>query len=516
MAQGEQKQANIESDVQEDTHFIKECIEEKLSFHGVRYEMVRTIYVELLNNYMRYVREMFPKMSEKGVAGRSFRQEDLQEVWGAIEAILPKELQPSLVLKTNAYTFCGRSPGAAAEEWIKHHQNLVRYLLYNVLPKDQLTQLLSLSYWVFVFYSKKAEFYLKEVKKRTKYSKAAHYLHCDLLMTLITVKYLLCHHQGFDLPPALPSCLPAELKRDVIHYEITAEHPAFQRLILLNVLKILYNGAIVKGLTRAAPEQLASIVCQYFEKDGWSWGSKGVGGLLGIVKDQSRYMTLRSPGLRRNYVSDKTRCVLSTICRYTKMVPSVDQWEALSLARRIVKEGDYRDDGSYLPTSAKPPDMKLINRLHHTILQEVCCNVVGRGRCPPIDDHGRFIDVDFNSFITEIASLVVNIARCQPRSDRPALYRNIGPIVVSLQEIIAARWYLCECRQPWTMAASEEAIHHHQVLLLFVAFRVILLFLLPQNPYPYGVQQVAVTLPKYARIQEFNLPLHKLYEALRN
>ena len=316
----------------------------------------------------------------------------------------------------------------------------------------------------------------------------------------------------------LPGTLPtAEFKHDIMQYQITAEHPAFQRLILLNVLKILYNGTIGKCLTRAPPEFLASMVCMYFQNDEFSWCIQGVGGVLRIVKDQSRYMTLRSPGLRRNYVSDKARRVLlTTICRYTDMVPSIDQWEDLSKARRIVKVGDYRDDGYYLPPSlAKPPYMKLIDRLHHRIMHEVCFDVKEKGRCPLIDKHGWFKDVDFIPYITEIASLVINIARCEPRSDRRALYRDIGAIVVCLQEIIAARWYLSECHQTWTMTANGEAIRHHQVLFLFVAFRVILLYILPQNPYPYGVQQVSVILPNYARIQEFNLPLHKLYEALR-
>ena len=506
MAQGGREQPPMESTVRENVDFIKEYIEEKLSIHDVVwYETVWTIYVELLNNYMRCVREMFPGMREEGVNGSSVRQGDLQEVWRAIEGILPisDELRPSVVLDTNAYTFCKRSPGAAAENWIHLHLSIVRYLL-----RDNTTvcteQLLSLSYWTFAFYSKKAEL------RHDNYCKISHYLHFDLLMTLITV-YWRRHNQSFNFPRRLPSCVPAEFKRDIIHYGITAEHPAFQRLILLYVLNILW-GTHSKEVTCRAPEKLASIVCCFL---GWS---KGVGGLLRIIKDQSRYMTLRNPDLRRNYVSDKTRRDLSTIMgQYTRLVLSLGKFDILLWAKRIVKEGEYRDDGYHLPTSDKPPDMRLINHLHHAILREVCCDVVGRDRCPPIDDHGRFIlDEDFIPFITNVASLVINIARHQPRNNRRALYCNIGRIVVCLQEIIAARSYLSECKQTWTMAANREAVRHHEVLFLFLAFRVILLYILPWDTGRYGVQQVARDLPIYARIQKFNLPLHKLYEALRN
>ena len=514
MAQAEQKQ---ESTIRENTEFIKEYIEEKLPIHvhdhydvPVQYDMIQTIYVELLDNYTRCVSEV---CKDKEVKVQSMSQDNLRKVWKTIEEILPviEELRLSFGVNTNAYTFCKSSPDEAPGKWINLHLEMVYYIRRDnmrICP-EQLTHLLSLSYWIFAFYSKKAEL------GHSNYSKISHYLHFDLLMTLITVKYLRCRNQGFymylshRLPP-----LPAKLKiRNVVHYGITAEHPAFQRLILLNVLKILYNGATVKALTRAAPEHLASIVCQYFGKDG---RSKGVDGLLRIVKDQSRYMTLTSPDLRRNYVSDKTRCVLSAIVRVYKLVTSEsDDWEALSWACRIVKGGDYRDDGSYLPTSAEPPDMRIINRVHHQILYEVCKYILG-DNCPPINNEGWITVEGFTSFITEIAFLVVNITRRQPPKNRPALYPAIGRIVVSLQEIIAARSYLSECKKTWTMAANREAIRHQKILFLFLAFRVILLYILPWKTGRYDVQQVADRLPIYAEIQKFNLPLHKLYEALRN
>ena len=193
-AQREQEQAAIESTVRKNVSFIKEYIEEKLSIHDVPYEMVWTIYVELLDNYTCCVREMFPGMREEGVNGARLRQEDLQEVWTAIEAILPvpDQLKPSVVLSTNAYAFCRRSPGAAAEKWIKLHLRMVCYLLQNAMsiPPEKLTQLQSLSYWAFVFYSEKAKL------RHSNYSKISHYFHCDLMLTLITVRYRHCRQQG--------------------------------------------------------------------------------------------------------------------------------------------------------------------------------------------------------------------------------------------------------------------------------------------------------------------------------
>lgn len=134
------------------------------------------------------------------------------------------------------------------------------------------------------------------------------------MVTFIALEARYCNRR--HLTPTLPLGLP-KFKRDIICYGITAEHTAFQRLVLLNVLKILGIRIDLKSLTRLAPIHLAQLVYCYFERDGLSWSTKGEEGLLTIV---------RSPDLRirtrRNYVAEKTRHHISAMIRhYRKFNP---------------------------------------------------------------------------------------------------------------------------------------------------------------------------------------------------
>ena len=92
--------------------------------------------------------------------------------------------------------------------------------------------------------------------------------------------------------------------------------------------------------------------------------------LLRIVKDQSRYVTLRRCCLPRYYVPKKaTRQLSAMITDYSRSV-SLDEkcdWEALSASIfEIVAEWNCDDDDEcYLPPNQiKPSNTKIVNRLH--------------------------------------------------------------------------------------------------------------------------------------------------------
>ena len=106
---------------------------------------------------------------------------------------------------------------------------------------------------------------------------------------------------------------------------------------------------------------------------------------------------------------------------------------------------------------------------------------------------------------------VVTKELLKSQTDKRELYRYLSLIVVFLQYIVAARWYLCEYHQTWTMAAYRDLLGQHNVFFLFLAFRVGLMYLLP---YKYFVQRIPSSLPTYAKEQQFALPLQKLFEAI--
>ena len=182
-------------------------------------------------------------------------------------------------------------------------------------------------------------------------------------------------------------------------------------------------------------------------------------------------------------------------------------WEALSESIVEIMAQRDCDDECYLPPDPiKPSNTKIVNRLHHRILYHVCVGLVGEERCPHINMHGRFENVNFIPYIIEIASRVVNVVtqeRLKSQTGKRELYRYLSLIVVFLQYIVAARWYLCEYHQTRTMAVDRDLLGHHNVFFLFLAFRVVLMYLLP---YEYFVQRVPSSLPTY--VKEHSLLSH--------
>ena len=188
---------------------------------------------------------------------------------------------------------------------------------------------------------------------------------------------------------------------------------------------------------------------------------------------------------------------------------------------------DGCDDGSYLPTPPKKLT-KALNTLHHFILWDVGKEILGED-CPKVTDDAvwfKLEDVGFIQFVQKLARKVIKVmatARAatkaaanasEARAAKRAANNNrkvLAKIAVSLQRIIAARWYLCEVSGATAhIAADHETKQHQEVVFCLLAFRAVLLYMLPQCPHVYGVQQVAVTLPAYAKRMRFNLHLHIL------
>lgn len=105
---------------------------------------------------------------------------------------------------------------------------------------------------------------------------------------------------------------------------------------------------------------------------------------------------------------------------------------------------------------------------------------------------------------------MIQYARSIPKaSRRERLYPYIAKIAVALQQIIATRWYVCEVERgpKIEVKALQDLKQHLEVVFIFLAFRSIMMYFLPQNPSEYGVQRVTPDLPLYAKQMRHYLPL---------
>ncbi len=234
------------------------------------------------------------------------------------------------------------------------------------------------------------------------------------------------------------------------------------------------------------------------------WGKKGTDGILRIVKDQSRYLPLRSPDHRRNFVVEKTRCDISRAARsiasndyLARCLKNTEQEKILRTIREI-RCVFANDDGSYVPTQPTTPSeeqIRHLNLLHHLILYDVSEAILGK-RCPKINEQAWFMGLgvpNFMEFALSLARDVVEKAANTDKEDRTNLYADLAKIAVSLQHIIATRWYVSEVKieKKTQLAAGATVKEHQEVAFFFLAFRAIVLYMLPQCPWKYGVQQVA-------------------------
>ena len=465
------------------------------------------------------MKELCELSSDKAVRLESLTQQDLKTVWEKVVELWPPMVDLPDFAKstdqpdTNAYIFCKSNLGGAQKQCVEAHIKILEHL-YGVEYEslDTITRLLSLCLWAFFFYTEKKN------KKHKTYNSTSHAFHSDLVICFIALR---CRFtpvaEDVKIPPKLP-----EFKNTIIHYGISPQHPAFHRLVLQEMLKMIMPGSELNNLRQQNAVVIAEHIYWHLHQGGFSWSRKGLDAILLIISDQSRYMALGQPDIRRNYVADKTQRVLSAATgmlhahdSFTTPMPALrndtdkvlrDFHEIMKVAHRTAR----REYGNNLPplSDFKKDDMKMLNLLHHLIQIGNCTGIPGYCR-PNVKENGWFEDADFIKEIRKLARTVVILAIKQ-RNDRPTvLYPVIARLAVALQLIIAARWYTSEAEQHKKIpfAADRDLITHQEVVVTFLAFRAILMYILVQNPNPYGVQRVAVKLPMYAEKLRFYLPL---------
>lgn len=118
--------------------------------------------------------------------------------------------------------------------------------------------------------------------------------------------------------------------------------------------------------------------------------------------------------------------------------------------------------------------------------------------------------MQFIEFLRSLANSVIHHALSVHKNyRREHLYPFLAKITIALQRIIATRWYVSEVVRgsEFKIAATGALQQHLEIVFIFLAFRSILMYFLPQNPSVYGVQRVACNLPIYAKQLRLYLPL---------
>lgn len=508
--------------------FVVECIKERLDAIEVPVSGVETkvfaVLASLLNErssdyYGRRVATLCP-----GVPPNSLCKPNAIKVFDAFHYCwkqLPSIVQrPDLRESFENYIACKASYGPSLRLYVNTHLEVTQSLMCLCRYRDSrrtvdlIMKLLAVTYWLFSYYCK------KEVNKQHKktYNINLHRFLSDFIVTFLLLMCVRVILPRFP-QPAIP-ILPRNFKQTIIHLGISPGHAVFQKLVLKEMLKILdiYRQ-------QQTPQQLAYSIHCHCLRNRLLWSKKGADGILRIVKDQSRYMALRSPDLVKNFVADKTRRWISQVVKQiTKhnirdLLKKGDEQGVLTTFWKITTGVDISDDGMHLPPlPEKPPSKLLINLVHHLILYDVCKEFLG-AQCPCIDHNAWFVldstGADstnvFISFVRKVARRVVETAVAIPEQWRTeSMYPKVAKIAVSLQRLIAARWYVNEVEgeDNLKIAGTAALKQHQEVVFLFVAFRAVLMYLLPQCP--CGVQRVASTLPNYAERLRFNLHLRVL------
>ena len=402
--------------------FVKESIEERLYTYGIdckwfSEEKLKQTFASVLSEdsedyYQVNVQKLCKLSSDRAVRLESLTQPDLQAVWEKVEELWPPNVYiPDFRKSTNAYIFCKPSLGGGTEPCVMAHITILEYL-YRVTVETcdryRNMKLLSLCLWAFYFYTKKKYNYQRH--QRT-YNSTSHAFHSDLVICFIALQCRFTPVADDTKIPVMP-----QFKHTIIHYGISPEHPAFHRLVLREMLKIIIPGCKFNNLQQQNAVAIAEFIYSFLLPGGFSWSHKGYNAILFIISDQSRYMALRQPDIRRNYVADKTRRVLSAATRillryyFIRPLPALrdDTDDLLGVFNHFMKEAHLTaswDDGIMLPPLTKKPDTRMLNFLHHLILIEICRRIPGY-HCPPIDEHGRFMleDKDFIKEVRKLAS----------------------------------------------------------------------------------------------------------------
>ncbi len=368
---------------------------------------------------------------------------------------------------------------AYQQKWMEAHMEITKELIESdEATRTEVEKVLGSVRWLINFYLS-----LTGNRKKNFFFEKLSYFLQDLHITLLVLMCLRAMgtedtylHRPTDLSPT-----PAY---KITPYMVSPESDFFQILILKEMIRIL--GWDMPQ--NRSPEDLAAVIVEHFKPQEYGWPTKGVDGVLTVVKDQSRYITLRSPHLQKNFVAYKTKHQVETISipKILGRIPEagIDK-DIKSVYDRLLKVKDdhpilrSREEHSTNPKARK----QIIGHVYHVILRDMISFLDVKN----IKFKGSW-EIDTSDFLNVLG----NVARGALLEKRE---NKIAATIEALAKIIGLRAYVSSIEG--TVLISKTALIHEEVLFRLIAFRALLMCTLHiSTP---GVQQVARVLPKYAK-----------------
>ncbi|XP_065892650.1 uncharacterized protein [Dysidea avara] len=367
-----------------------------------------------------------------------------------------------------------------------------------------LVQLLSLAYWLVLYYDK-IKGHIKK-KERKKYNKHLHSFLSDFVVTFVLLisklfpqNYTFVLHNRCDL---------AGIVKTTVRIKKFPENPIFRELVLLEMANILDVPARnPEGTVSDRIETLAQSVKAYLQNAAnWvAWHTRNTGFFLKVISDQSRYMVHCQ---NRNFVANRNMVQVVNAIKYLHNEPILNIEDILEqenqqaihqVAQNITLHHlpqnatlHHLPQNGPLPDRSSDMDTKYINDFYHIAFIGIIWHTVGN--CPRVLRTGRIDVRNYTQFCRELAKTVIDDA--EQIDDRNNF---IATVTRTLREIIAARCCLSDDNHIEGIVSDSAHRTHRDILIYFIAFRVLLLCLLPQDLNQFGEQRVARTLPLYAK-----------------
>ena len=369
--------------------------------------------------------------------------------------------------------------------------------IQNIL--HQLEQLLCLTYWLILYYTEK-----QRLNHVDTYNKHLHHFLSDLVVT-----FLLLLSELFPREESLFADHDISGIMETAHGIIGnfPKNPIFLELVLEEIYKILYQrennvNVDIAGSPIQRVPVLESSVYDHFANLNISRN------VCKIISDQARYMVSEKK-TRRNFVVRKTiNSVVQAIKSQKKAgnVVTVDNHE-LYVDCAIVMTHPRNMTLNVAPLFTK--DHKEINKFHHQTYVGIVWCILEDVDLPDINQQYWFAknttQHNFQTFLgrgRDVVRQTIQWFTDHQHVNTVASNTAIAQISICLREIIVSRCYLAEKYYKGGIIPNGE---HTKVLIHFIAFRTLMMLLLPTNSYRYGEQQVAKQLPQYA--WNVNIPL---------
>jgi len=477
-----------------DKDFIQQAVKDRLtSFHqscennDVLVEAVVKTY--LLGKTYNYHVASYTSIPIEGITLQRLHVKDAQEVAKKFKLLWESKLEtqevPHYILIQKEADYVKR-----LQLYTARHTAVTRQMVKILEDKGEyviLVNLLSLAYWLVLYHSK--------IKEHQNYNQHVHHFLSDLVIMLILLLsklFPLNQLQRHNDPLFVPGIVET-----TIEIESISTNFLFKELVLIEMCQIL--GISPKRSSNPADTIIILIqtVHQHLihtYKIGWSAEH-----FKKIIIDQARYIAINTT---KGTVSSKNISNILNAIKYlhdtridfNDSLETEKQTKLQEICKTIFLH-KYSKDEHQTPAQLSMTPRENIKKFYHAAFVGIVLHICGT--CPKIN---RDFWISIKNFMKYSRMLAKEaIQKCEGKNNSSVNYHYVAKITVALREIIAARYFLNDMfHKEGGIISNSDHKRHKEVLIHFIAFRALLMYVLPLNPSQYGEQAVAKKLPKYA------------------